>query len=127
MGSKVWSKVREPETKILFDSVKGIISSLAFSPSYSPDECFYAAGSLNPTSSNIAMFSDATPNPVMFLDGGPGAGVTQVLFVLYPGLNNCIELISVTIQPHETTYPVRCISRQRMRLHIQLGCPIQCR
>jgi len=58
--------------------IQGIISSLAFSPSYSLDECFYAAGSFTPTDSNIAMFSDAKEEPIMYVGGGPRAGVTQV-------------------------------------------------
>ena len=60
------------------DGLKGIISALAFSPSYSPDESFFAAGSFTPTAYNIAMFSDAQPSPLMYLGGGPQAGVTQV-------------------------------------------------
>ncbi|PPQ84708.1 hypothetical protein CVT25_014060 [Psilocybe cyanescens] len=61
------------------DGLKGIISSLAFCPSYSPDGCFYAAGSFSPTDNNIALFSDVSSEPVMFIGGGPQAGVTQVL------------------------------------------------
>jgi len=59
---------------------------LAFSPSYSPDECFYAAGSFNPTESNIAMFSDAKQEPIMYVGGGPRAGVTQVRNAAHPGI-----------------------------------------
>lgn len=60
------------------DGLKGIVSALAFSPSYSPDESFFAAGSFTPTTHNIAMFSDAQSDPLMYLGGGPQAGVTQV-------------------------------------------------
>ncbi|KAJ7474877.1 WD40-repeat-containing domain protein [Mycena latifolia] len=61
------------------DGLKGIISALAFSPSYESD--FYAAGSLTPTPGNIAMFSEADGAvPVSFISGGPAAGVTQLHF-----------------------------------------------
>ena len=56
---------------------EGIISAIAFSPSQGSD--FYAAGSLSPTLSNIAMFSESRgEHPVMFVGGGLRAGVTQV-------------------------------------------------
>ena len=54
----------------------GIISALAFSPSYDSD--FYAAGSLAATSGNIALFSGEEAVPTHYVDGGPAAGVTQV-------------------------------------------------
>ncbi|KAJ7087901.1 WD40-repeat-containing domain protein [Mycena belliarum] len=61
------------------DGLKGIISALAFSPSYETD--FYAAGSLTPTPGNIVMFSEADgAAPVLFVGGGPAAGVTQLRF-----------------------------------------------
>lgn len=60
------------------DGLKGIISALAFSPSQGSD--FYAAGSLSPTLSNIAMFSEARGEPVMFVGGGPRASITQLHF-----------------------------------------------
>ncbi|TFK73060.1 WD40 repeat-like protein [Pluteus cervinus] len=60
------------------DGLKGIISSLAFSPSYTSD--VFAAGSLTPTS-GIALFSESQgPIPVMHLNSGPQAGVTQLQF-----------------------------------------------
>ncbi|KAF8147684.1 WD40-repeat-containing domain protein [Crassisporium funariophilum] len=62
------------------DGLKGIVSALAFSPSYSPDESFYAAGTFTPNPSSIAMFSDAQEGPLMFVGGGPYAGVTQLAF-----------------------------------------------
>lgn len=63
------------------DGLKGIISALAFSPSYSEGESFYAAGSFSRTPNNIALFSDSQSEiPIMFLGGGPRAGVTQVQF-----------------------------------------------
>jgi hypothetical protein len=60
------------------DGLKGIISALAFSPSYTAEEAFYAAGSFTPTAHNIALFSDAQAEPLMYVGGGPRAGVTQV-------------------------------------------------
>lgn len=60
---------------------QGIISALAFSPSQGSD--FYAAGSLSPTLSNIAMFSEARGEPVMFVGGGPRASITQVCHLDY--------------------------------------------
>ncbi|KAG5643660.1 hypothetical protein DXG03_000540 [Asterophora parasitica] len=61
------------------DGLKGIISALAFVPAQGSD--MYAAGSLSPTSSNIAMFNETHgAEPVMFVSGGPPAGVTQISF-----------------------------------------------
>ncbi|KAJ7465988.1 hypothetical protein FB451DRAFT_1002715, partial [Mycena latifolia] len=67
-----------PSTKSK-DGLKGIMSALAFSPSY--ESGFYAAGSLAPTPGNIAMFSEADGAvPVSFISGGPAVGVTQLHF-----------------------------------------------
>ncbi|KAF8962187.1 WD40-repeat-containing domain protein [Flammula alnicola] len=86
------TRLRTTSSKKSKDGLKGIISSLAFSPSYSSDESFYAAGSFTPTADNIAMFSDAQPEqPLMHVGGGPRAGVTQLHFnpmkphILYAG------------------------------------------
>ncbi|PPR01819.1 hypothetical protein CVT24_001683 [Panaeolus cyanescens] len=62
------------------DGLKGIISALAFSPSYNGGESFYAAGTFSPNGSNIAMFSDEREEPLFLLGGGPYAGVTQLQF-----------------------------------------------
>ncbi|KAF9475604.1 hypothetical protein BDN70DRAFT_935760 [Pholiota conissans] len=73
------------------DGLKGIISALAFSSSYTAEESFYAVGSFTPTAQNIAMFSDAQSEPLMYVGGGPRAGVTQLRFnptkphILYAG------------------------------------------
>ncbi|KAF8188715.1 WD40-repeat-containing domain protein [Pholiota molesta] len=73
------------------DGLKGIISALAFSPSYTAEEAFYAAGSFTPTPHNIGLFSDAQAEPLMYVGGGPRAGVTQLQFnpmqphILYAG------------------------------------------
>ncbi|KAJ7058894.1 WD40-repeat-containing domain protein [Mycena amicta] len=61
------------------DGLKGIISALAFQPSYESD--LFAAGSLSASTGNIALFSEAEGAvPVMFIGGGPAAGVTQLHF-----------------------------------------------
>ncbi|KAJ2912981.1 hypothetical protein MD484_g7446, partial [Candolleomyces efflorescens] len=67
------------------DGLKGIISALAFSNYHSTtDELLFAAGSLTPVSGNIALFSgDGEKGPLMFVGGGPRAGVTQLQFNHY--------------------------------------------
>jgi hypothetical protein len=47
---------------------------LAFSPSHD----IYAAGSLAPSQANIALFSEADEQPIMFVSAGIKAAVTQV-------------------------------------------------
>ncbi|KNZ71949.1 Telomerase Cajal body protein 1 [Termitomyces sp. J132] len=80
------------------DGLKGIISALAFIPSQGSDT--YAAGSLYPTPSNIALFSSTQgPEPIMFVSGGPSAGVTQIQFnILTP------HLMYTAHRRHETIY-----------------------
>ncbi|EGN94812.1 hypothetical protein SERLA73DRAFT_187874 [Serpula lacrymans var. lacrymans S7.3] len=61
------------------EGLKGIISSIAFSSSYDT----YAAGSLSPSSSfaeNIALFSEASNEPVMYVGADIRASVTQLMF-----------------------------------------------
>ncbi|KAK7052613.1 Telomerase Cajal body protein 1 [Favolaschia claudopus] len=61
------------------DGIKGIISALAFSPSYETD--MYAAGSLAASSGNILLYSETDgAAPIGFVGGGPAAGVTQLHF-----------------------------------------------
>ncbi|KAJ8073453.1 hypothetical protein PM082_011729 [Marasmius tenuissimus] len=61
------------------DGLKGIVSALAFCPSYTTD--WFAAGSLAPTSSNVAIYSETQGEvPVMFLGNESKAGVTQLMF-----------------------------------------------
>jgi hypothetical protein len=67
---------------------QGIISAIAFSPSYNTEEFFYAAGSFSPTSFNVAMFSDQQEQPLMFVQGGPRAGVTQAKSISRQSLVN---------------------------------------
>ncbi|KIY48796.1 WD40 repeat-like protein [Fistulina hepatica ATCC 64428] len=58
------------------DGLRGIVSALAFCPSYEMD--LYAAGSL---SSRIALFSEVDGSaPNAFLGGGPRSAVTQLQF-----------------------------------------------
>jgi len=62
----------------------GIVSALAFSPSYESE--LFAAGSLTPMPGNIALFNESQgATPVMFVEGGPegGAAVTQVSKYLF--------------------------------------------
>lgn len=53
---------------------------MAFSPSYGTEsDAYYAAGSLTPTFSNLAVYSESQPDaPLMFVGGGARASVTQV-------------------------------------------------
>ncbi|KAL1746278.1 WD40-repeat-containing domain protein [Schizophyllum fasciatum] len=61
------------------DGLKGIVSALAFCPSYGSD--LFAAGTLSPQEGNIALFREVDGEvPVAFLGGGPRAGVTQLHF-----------------------------------------------
>ncbi|KAF7325105.1 hypothetical protein MKEN_00553600 [Mycena kentingensis (nom. inval.)] len=68
-------------TKKSKDGLKGIISALAFQTIYD-GSALYAAGSLSATSCNIAVYSedDDKATPLLFLGGGPAAGVTQLKF-----------------------------------------------
>ncbi|KAI5900493.1 uncharacterized protein SCHCODRAFT_02608063, partial [Schizophyllum commune H4-8] len=61
------------------DGLKGIISALAFCPSYASD--VFAAGTLSPHEGNIALFRESDGEiPLAFLGGGLRAGVTQLHF-----------------------------------------------
>lgn len=56
------------------------MSSIAFSPSYSADsDAFFAAGTLNPTLSNLAVYNVSQSDaPLAFIGGGERSAVTQV-------------------------------------------------
>lgn len=56
------------------------MSSIAFSPSYGTDsDAFFAAGTLNPTFSNLVVYNDSqTDAPLAFIGGGERSAVTQV-------------------------------------------------
>ncbi|KAJ7606638.1 WD40-repeat-containing domain protein [Roridomyces roridus] len=93
------------------DGLKGIISALAFSPSYESD--LYSAGSLSPTEGgNIAVFSETGGAvPVSFVSGGPAAGVTQLHFnpaqphILYAAFRRRSEIFSWDLR--DTTAPLK--------------------
>ncbi|KXN86954.1 Telomerase Cajal body protein 1 [Leucoagaricus sp. SymC.cos] len=64
------------------DGLKGIVSALAFSPNYSTEsDAFFAAGTLNTTLANLALYNESQSDaPLMFIGGGDRAGVTQLRF-----------------------------------------------
>lgn len=113
--------------------VSGIISALAFAPSYGSD--IYAAGSLSPTLSNLAMFSETHgAEPVMFVSGGPRAGVTQLHFnparphILYAAYRRHSDIYSWDIRAnvdapikiyHTTESSGR--TNQKLRFDVDLG------
>ncbi|KAF7304583.1 hypothetical protein HMN09_00861400 [Mycena chlorophos] len=79
------TRVRMSASRKSKDGLKGIISALAFQPpSSSTSSSLLAVGSLSApspsTGSNIALFDLDASEPVLFLAGGPRAGVTQLLF-----------------------------------------------
>ncbi|EIW76971.1 WD40 repeat-like protein [Coniophora puteana RWD-64-598 SS2] len=62
------------------DGMKGIVSALAFAPTY---DGLFAAGTLSPSTPftpNIAIYSEETLEPVMYLGADEGGGVTQLVF-----------------------------------------------
>lgn len=69
-------RLRTTPSKKSRDGLKGIISSLAFCPSY--DHSILAAGSFTPSESNIMLLSEETP--ILSVGGGPRAGVSQLSF-----------------------------------------------
>ncbi|EPQ56054.1 hypothetical protein GLOTRDRAFT_41432, partial [Gloeophyllum trabeum ATCC 11539] len=82
------SRLHTTPSKKSKDGLKGIISSLAFAPSYGSDT-YFAAGSLTPSSSytsNIALFTeDSNGTPIGYpgvdsAGGGVRAAVTQLQF-----------------------------------------------
>ncbi|KAL1709660.1 WD40-repeat-containing domain protein [Schizophyllum commune] len=81
------------------DGLKGIISALAFCPSYGSD--VFAAGTLSPHEGNIALFRESDGEvPLAFLGGGLRAGVTQLHFnpmqphLLYAAYRRRPEILS---------------------------------
>lgn len=62
----------------------GIVSAIAFSTYNSTaDDLLFAAGSLTPVPGNIALYTDLKEEALMFIGGGPRAGVTQLQFNHY--------------------------------------------
>ncbi|KAF8064428.1 WD40-repeat-containing domain protein [Lyophyllum atratum] len=115
------------------DGLKGIISALAFVPSQGSD--MYAAGSLTPTTSNIAIFSETQgAEPLMFVSGGPPAGVTQIHFnparphIMYAAYRRHGDIyswdiranVSEPIQVYKCTDPYGRTS-QKLRFDIDLS------
>ncbi|KAJ6480378.1 WD40-repeat-containing domain protein [Mycena sanguinolenta] len=79
-GPSEGTRLHTSPSKQSRDGLKGIISALAFSPSYE-NAGMYAAGSLTATPGNIALFTETDGAvPVSFIAGGPSAGVTQLHF-----------------------------------------------
>ncbi|KAF8623068.1 hypothetical protein AX15_006522 [Amanita polypyramis BW_CC] len=78
------TRLRTTPSKKSKDGLKGIISALAFSPSASYTDAFYAAGSLSPTPHNIVLFSESQgENPIMYIGNNnvrTYGGVTQLRF-----------------------------------------------
>jgi len=67
----------------ILPAILGIISSLAFCPSYDPSYSYFAAGSLSPSSaasSNIALYSEDSGTKAVGWIGDVRAGVVQLAF-----------------------------------------------
>ncbi|KAE9407841.1 WD40 repeat-like protein [Gymnopus androsaceus JB14] len=108
--------IRLPTTpsKSSKDGLKGMISALAFCPSYESD--IYAAGTLNANHANIALFSESQGKvPIMFLDGGLRAGVMQLQFnpmkphLLYASFRRDMRIFSWDIR-YNVDQPVKIFS-----------------
>ncbi|EIN05098.1 hypothetical protein PUNSTDRAFT_146018 [Punctularia strigosozonata HHB-11173 SS5] len=106
------------------DGLKGIISALAFCPSYDSD--LFAAGSLSPASalnSNIALFSADTGHALMFVgtdttEGTSHPSVTQLRFnptqphILYGAFRKRDAIYSWDLRGHVSA-PVAVFRRSR--------------
>ncbi|KAJ7266406.1 WD40-repeat-containing domain protein [Mycena haematopus] len=99
-GPNKGTRLHTSPSKKSRDGLKGIISALAFSPSYDAAD-MYVAGSLTATPGNIAVFTESDGAvPVSFVAGGPGAGVTQLHFnptrpyILYAAFRRRREIYS---------------------------------
>jgi len=120
------------------DGLKGIISALAFCPSYDPSYRLYAAGSLSPSSANsanIALFDEDTGAKPVGWVGDVKASVMQLAFnplnshILYASFRRRDEIHSwdlrgSTVTPLETFRygnGSRLETNQRMRFDIDLG------
>jgi WD40 repeat protein len=110
------------------DGLKGIISALAFCPSY--EYSLFAAGSFTPTTSNIAIYND--DSPVLSIGGCPKAGVSQLAFSPFQP-----HVLLASFRQHEVIYawdirgnadapiaiydyssPGRRLTNQRMRFDV---------
>ncbi|THH08940.1 hypothetical protein EW146_g8830 [Bondarzewia mesenterica] len=121
------------------DGLKGIISALAFCPSYDPSYSLFAAGSLAPSSdisSNICLFSEDTGAKPVGWVGDVKASVMQLAFnpmkphILYASFRRHDALYSWDLRG-DTTVPLqifnrnasetRAMTNQRLRFDIDLG------
>ncbi|KAF8655612.1 hypothetical protein AX16_002994 [Volvariella volvacea WC 439] len=148
------------------DGLKGLLSSIAFTPSYeSPSSDLFAVGSLSPVQGgNIAIFNNdhesispgqdgktlngtdvVNINPMMFVGGGPRAGVSQLQFnpmrphILYASFRRHLDIyawdlrsnvdhpIEILTRPNSsdtsmgTSISERIWTNQRMRFDIELS------
>ncbi|KIM82104.1 hypothetical protein PILCRDRAFT_821004 [Piloderma croceum F 1598] len=126
------------------DGMKGIISSLAFSPS--TPTSFYAAGTLVPTISSIALYDASVDEVVMYLGLGnserrkAGGGVTQLCFnplkphMLYASFRRCGSIYAWDLRGGSTDgQPLykyhfaeldsggRKMTNQRLRFDVDIG------
>ncbi|KAL0567771.1 hypothetical protein V5O48_014221, partial [Marasmius crinis-equi] len=108
------SRLMTTPSKKSKDGLKGrcILSALAFCPSYTTD--YFAVGSLTPTQSNIAIFSETRGEvPVMFLGNNVRLGVTQDLTTLI-----------AHVQSNEAALAIRIVSEAQR--HPLLGFALEC-
>ncbi|KIK65663.1 hypothetical protein GYMLUDRAFT_159385 [Collybiopsis luxurians FD-317 M1] len=123
-------------TKKSKDGLKGIISALAFCPSYESD--VFAAGSLNANRTNIALFSESQGEfPLMFCGGGTSGGVMQLQFnpmqphLLYASYRRdtrlfCWDIRTNVDQPFKVFSPIQSsissiTSNQKHRFDLDIG------
>ena len=120
------------------DGLKGIISSIAFCPSYDPAYNFFVAGSLSPsstTSSNIALYNEDTPSHAVGWIGNVRASVMQLKFnpmkphMLYSSYRRESGIYSWDLRG-DTSVPVQIFDRddrprvdtnQKMLFDVDLG------
>ncbi|KAI0067581.1 WD40 repeat-like protein [Artomyces pyxidatus] len=120
------------------DGLKGIISALAFCPSYDPSYSFFAAGSLSPPqsgSANVALFSEDTGEKPVGWVGDIKASVTQLAFnpikphLLYGSFRRHNALYSWDLRG-DTTVPLqifrpgaesRIETNQKIKFDIDIG------
>ncbi|KZV68763.1 hypothetical protein PENSPDRAFT_507463 [Peniophora sp. CONT] len=120
------------------DGLKGIISSIAFCPSYDPAYNFFAAGSLSPssaTSSNIALYNEDVPTHAVGWIGNVRASVMQLKFnptkpnILYSSYRRQSGIYSWDLRG-DTSKPLQIFDRddrpkvnpnQKMLFDVDLG------
>ncbi|VDC05093.1 unnamed protein product [Peniophora sp. CBMAI 1063] len=120
------------------DGLKGIISSIAFCPSYDPAYNFFAAGSLSlpsSASSNIALYNEDVPTHAVGWIGNVRASVMQLKFnpmkphILYSSYRRQRGIYSWDLRG-DTSVPVQVFDRddrpmpdtnQKMLFDVDLG------